>query len=501
MLPHPLKRGRGWPKDTSDRQVLDYDSINVAAVRIAQSMSMKITRRAALRQVGAAVSAMAAPLRASAHAEQPGRPHVLLVIADDMRWDLMGCAGHPFIRTPNLDRLSREGARFTNAFVCMSLCSPSRASILTGLYPHVHGVWGNRTPLDFARLTTVPQVFQRAGYRTAMFGKWHMGVDVEPKPGFDHWACFRGQGTYFDPELNLNGRLQTFEGFTDDVTTAQACDWIEAAPDRPSLTILGYKSCHSPFEPAPRAANLYSGVTVPRPATFDKPAPDQPAWIQKFDDTGHTPYSRIPFDELALRFARLVSGIDDNIGVLLKRLESIGQLDNTVVIFTSDNGFLLHEHGLYDKRAMYEESIRVPLLIRYPRVVTSARTIDDMTLNVDLAPTLLELIRQPSADRMQGISVLGALRGGRGPRRNAFFYQYDRETPYSTPSLMGVRTAEWKLVKYQEEGQVHELYRLSKDPHETTNLFLDASHARQRARLERELERLAQLAKVKRPIR
>ena len=334
-----------------------------------------------------------------------------------------------------------------------------------------------------------------------MFGKWHMGLDVDPKPGFDHWACFRGQGTYFNPELNLNGTLQTSEGFTDDVTTSKACDWIASAPDRPSLTILGYKSCHSPFDPAPRTANLYSDVRIAKPATFDKPAPDQPAWIQKFDDTGHTPYSRIPYDELVLRFARLVSGIDDNVGVLLDRLESIGQLDDTVVIFTSDNGFLLHEHGLYDKRAMYEESIRVPLLVRYPRLIRQGRRVDEMTLNVDLAPTLLELIGQPGADDMQGLSVLGALRGSRGPQRNVLFYQYDRETPYSTPSLMGVRTADWKLVKYQEEGQAHEMYRLSKDPNEATNLFLNPSHAGQRTRLERELERLAPLAKVARPMR
>lgn len=465
---------------------------------------MKITRREALRQVGATVTAaVAAPLDGAAQRPTAAtrRPHVVMVIADDMRWDLMSCAGHPFIRTPNLDRLAREGARFTGAFVCMSLCSPSRASILTGLYPHLHGVWGNRTPLDFSRLATLPQMFQRAGYRTAMFGKWHMGLDVDPKPGFDHWACFRGQGTYFNPELNVNGTLQTLEGFTDDVTTRQACDWIASAPDRPSLTILGYKSCHSPFDPAPRTSNLYSDVRIAKPATFDKPAPDQPAWIQKFDDTGHTPYSRIPYDELVLRFARLVSGIDDNVGLLLNRLESIGQLDDTVVIFTSDNGFLLHEHGLYDKRAMYEESIRVPLLVRYPRLIRQGRRVDEMTLNVDLAPTLLELIGQPGADDMQGLSVLGALRGSRGPKRRVFFYQYDRETPYSTPSLMGVRTDDWKLVKYQEEGQAHELYRLSKDPHEATNLFLNPAHAKQRAVLERELDRLAPLAKVARPLR
>jgi N-acetylglucosamine-6-sulfatase len=242
-------------------------------------------------------------------------------------------------------------------------------------------------------------------------------------------------------------------------------------------------------------------VRIPKPAIFDNPEPDQPAWIQKFDDTGHTPYSRIPYDELVLRFARLVSGIDDNIGRLLQRLESMGRLDDTVVIFTSDNGFLLHEHGLYDKRAVYEESIRVPLLVRYPRLVARGRPVNEMTLNVDLAPTLLELIGQAGGERMQGLSVLKALRGSRGPRRRVFFYQYDRETPYSTPSLMGVRTDDWKLVKYQEEGQGHELYRVSKDPHEATNLFLSSSHSGQRARLERELERLAPLAKVARPLK
>ena len=169
-----------------------------------------------------------------------------------------------------------------------------------------------------------------------------MGLDVDPKPGFDHWACFRGQGTYFNPELNVNGTLQTLEGFTDDVTTRQACDWIASAPDRPSLTILGYKSCHSPFDPAPRAANLLvaSESRSPRPSTSPP---------------------------------------------LIDRLESIGQLDDTVVIFTTDNGFLLHEHGLYDKRAMYEESIRVPLLVRYPRLIRQGRRVDEMTSTPSLA--------------------------------------------------------------------------------------------------------------------
>jgi arylsulfatase A-like enzyme len=428
------------------------------------------------------------------------RPNIVFVLMDDMRWDLMACAGHRFLRTSNLDRIAREGARFANAFVCLSLCSPSRASFLTGLYSHVHGVLDNRTPLDYSRLTTLPQILQNAGYRTAMVGKWHMGVDAEPKPGFDYWACFKGQGTYFDPELNVNGKMRPFTGFTDDVTTGLTADWITSQPGRPFAAILGFKSCHSPFEPPPRTSRLYANIAIPKPPTFDKAAPDQPAWIQQFDDTGHTPYSRIPYDELMLRFWRLVTAADENIGRLFARLQAIGRLDDTVLIFSSDNGFLLHEHGLYDKRAMYEESIRVPLLVRYPRLFRRARVIDEMALNIDVAPTLLDLVGAGGADRMQGRSLLGALAGKHGPRRSIFFYQYDREQPYSTPSLMGVRTHDWKLVRYLEEGQAHELYHLAKDPHETTNLFRSQAHQGHRRRLEKELDRLAPLAKIPRPI-
>ena len=425
---------------------------------------------------------------------------MLFVLMDDMRWDLMGCAGHPIIKTPALDRLAREGARFSNAFVCLSLCSPSRASFLTGLYSQVHGVLDNRTPLDFSRLTTFPQRFQRAGYRTAMFGKWHMGVDMDPKPGFDHWACFRGQGTYVNPSINVNGEVKSFEGFTDDVTSGQAADWMTAGDARPFLAIVGFKSCHSPFEPPPRTATLYEGVAFPRPPSFDRPQPDQPAWIQKFDDTGHTPYSRIPADELMLRFARLVTAADENVGRMLSALERARLLDDTLVIFSSDNGFLVHEHGLYDKRAMYEESIRIPLLMRHPRLVRRG-VVDDLTLNIDLAPTLYDLIGAEGGDATQGVSLVPALQGKRRQKRSIFFYQYDRETPYSTPSMMGVRTPEWKLVRYREEGQTHELYNVKKDPFEMKNLFAMQSARGTRDRLDRELTRLAPLASVPSPIR
>ena len=444
--------------------------------------------------------AFALPLRQRPASRPAAKPNVLIVLMDDMRWDLMGCAGHPFIRTPNLDRLAHEGARFTNAFVCMSLCSPSRASYLTGLYSHIHGVVDNRTPLDFSRLTTFPQRFQRAGYRTAMLGKWHMGLDADPKPGFDLWAVFRGQGTYFDPELNVDGTAKKFTGFTDDVTTGLAADWISAKDERPFVAFLGFKSCHSSFDPAPRTAQLYTDVKIPRPPTFDTATPQHPAWVRNWDDTGHTPYSRIPFDELTIRFARLVSGADDNVGRLIETLERLGQLDRTVVIFSSDNGFLLHEHGLYDKRAMYEESIRVPFLIRYPPLVKRG-VIEDMTLNIDLAPTLLDLIGAPGIDETQGMSLLPALTGRRRKARSVFFYQYDRETPYSTPSLVGVRTPEWKLVRYQEEGQTHELYDLKRDPHETTNLIDAPRTIRQRDRLDRELARLQALVRLAKPVR
>ena len=465
----------------------------------------KITRREFSQRAAAAVTAAFAvpapePRRQARNQRAQRRPNVLFVLMDDMRWDYMGCAGHPIVKTPALDRLAREGARFTNAFVCLSLCSPSRASFLTGVYPHVHGVLDNRTPLDFERFIPFPQRFQRAGYRTAMFGKWHMGVDAEPKPGFDHWACFRGQGTYFNPSLNVNGDVRQYEGYTDDVTSAMAAEWMVAREQTPFLAIVGFKSCHSPFEPPLRTSKLYEGVQIRRAPSVDRPMPDQPAWIQKFDDSGHTPYSRIPADELALRFARLVTAADENVNRMVAALERAGQLDRTLVIFSSDNGFLIHEHGVYDKRAMYEESIRIPLLMRYPPLVRRG-TVDDLTLNVDLAPTLLDLIGEGGGEQMHGLSALPGLTGQRRRKRSIFFYQYDRETPYSTPSLMGVRTTDWKLVRYAEEGQAHELYHVKKDPFEMRNLFQSPGARRQRDALERELARLAPLVKIPRPIR
>ena len=464
----------------------------------------KITRRAFGHRVATAVTAafaIPASCPVQARTVQPSkRPNVLFVLMDDMRWDLMGCAGHPIIKTPALDRLAREGARFTNAFVCLSLCSPSRASFLTGLYAQVHGVLGNRTALDFSRLTTFPQRFQRAGYRTAMFGKWHMGVDMDPKPGFDHWACFRGQGTYFDPSINVNGEVKSFEGFTDDVTSGLAAEWMTGNDARPFLAVVGFKSCHSPFDPPPRTATLYEGARFRHPPSFDRPLPDQPQWIQKFDDTGHTPYSRIPADELMLRFARLVTAADENIGRMVSALERGGLLDNTLVIFSSDNGFLVHEHGLYDKRAMYEESIRVPLIMRHPGLVRRG-VVEDIALNIDLAPTLYDVIGVEGAAETQGLSLVAALQKKRRQKRSIFFYQYDRETPYSTPSLMGVRTQDWKLVRYTEPGQVHELYNLKNDPFEMRNQFETAAARKTRDRLDKELNRLAPLAVVSRPIR
>ena len=391
----------------------------------------KISRREfGRRAAGCVTAAIALPAgRQPEVAPQPAvRPNILFVLMDDMRWDYMGCAGHSVIRTPSLDRIAREGARFSNAFVTLSLCSPSRASFLTGQYAQIHGVLGNRTALDFSRVTTFPQRFQRAGYRTGMFGKWHMGVDMDPKPGFDHWACFQGQGTYFNPRLNVNGEVISREGFTDDVTSTLAAEWMNHQDPRPFLAIVGFKSCHSPFEPPPRTAALYEGVRMPRPPSFDRPMPNQPQWIQSFDDAGHTPYSRIPFDELALRFARLVSAADDNVGRMMSALEAAGRLDQTLVIFSSDNGFLLHEHGLYDKRAMYEESIRIPLLMRHPSLVRRG-VVDDVTLNIDLAPTLLRMIGAPGAEETQGISLLPAMQRRRRSKRSAFFYQYQSRDP------------------------------------------------------------------------
>jgi len=430
----------------------------------------------------------------------PPRPNVLVILTDDQRWDAMSCAGHPFLKTPNIDRLAAEGARFANAFVTTSLCSPSRASLLSGRYAHSHGVLNNFTdyPHD---LPGYPRRLQESGYETAYIGKWHMGEDDDrQRPGFDHWMSHKGQGNYFDNEFNINGERRTIKGYYTEVVTDQAVEWLKRPHDRPFLLVLGHKAPHGgPIVPEPKFERAFDALAVAKPPTAGDFGPGKPDWLRLRVDTWHgingPLYGLKEFDKFIRYYHATLLSVEESVGRILKTLEATGRLDDTIIVFTSDNGFFLGEHGCVDKRAMYEESIRVPLLVRYPRQIKPA-VVEKMVLNVDLAPSLLDLCGASPLEKIHGRSWRPLLAGQGEGWRTAWHYAYNYETqfPY-TPNVRGVRTDEWKYIHYPHgdgtpDRHRAELYCLKADPRETRNLIDDPALSGKLAELRAELARL-----------
>ncbi len=349
-------------------------------------------------------------LRPANHCARPR--NVIFVLSDDHRFDFMGFMPQcpQFLKTPNMDRMARQGAHLVNAFVSTSLCSPSRASILTGQYMHHHRVVDNQRPVPDGTVF-FPQLLQQAGYQTAFVGKWHMGHDDdEPRPGFDHWVSFRGQGTYFDPTLNINGQRQTFEGYNADILTDQAIDWLDARRDRdkPFFLYLSYKAVHYPFQPAPRHRGRYDGEVVDYPETMantERNYQTQPHWVRErrysihgidHMETGAFDKDPVPdFDDLYHRYCETVHGLDENLGRVLTYVDQHQLADNTLVIYMGDNGFALGEHGFYDKRDAFETSIRVPMLAYAPGLIQPGTRVEQMVQNIDIAPTVLDVCGVP----------------------------------------------------------------------------------------------------------
>lgn len=424
------------------------------------------------------------------------RPNVVVIITDDQRWDALGCLGHPLLKTPNLDRLAAEGARFANAFVTTSLCSPSRASMMSGRYAHRHGVLNNFTEYPEA-LPSYPRRLQEAGYQTAYFGKWHMGeTNDAPRPGFDFWMSHAGQGRYFDNEWNVNGRRQLIRGYYTTVVTEYAVQWIEQPREKPFLLVLGHKAPHGgPIEPEPKFEHALDHLPVQKPPNFDAWRDGKPAWLAESYPTWHGVggplYNIRDYDRFVRSYLATLLSVDESVGRLLGALEGRGLLDRTIIVFTSDNGFALGEHGRVDKRTMYEESIRVPLLVRYPPLIRRGTVIREMVLNIDLAPSLLDLCGVAPLPDVDGESWKPLLLGQRREWRDAwlYFYNYEEEFPY-TPNVRGIRTADWKYIFYPSgDGRPSrycaELYDLRRDPLETRNLIADPSAARKVAQLQR----------------
>jgi arylsulfatase A-like enzyme len=439
--------------------------------------------------------------------------NVIFILTDDQRYDELGFM-NPVIDTPNMDRLAAEGVHFRNAFVTTSLCSPSRASILTGQYMHNHGVVDNNKPPADGTVF-FPQHLQEAGYETAFIGKWHMGEGAsgekridDPQPGFDHWVSFPGQGNYYPVirngrvnQLNINGKRVDQKGYVTDELTDYALDWLRSRDgDKPFFLYLSHKAVHANFAPAERHENQYADRTVPVPASQANTPENnrgKPMWVQNQRNSWHGvdfPYhSSLDVQSYKMQYHRALSAVDDSIGRLFAWLEETGQLDRTIVVFMGDNGFMFGEHGLIDKRNAYEESIRVPLLMRGPSLARS-HVAEEIIANIDIAPTILDMAGVSPSDQFDGRSFYTIARGKEQPNwRDELLYEYYWEFNYpSTPTTFALRTSDYKFIQYHGIWDTDELYDVRNDPREMNNLINDPNYltvvARFRDRLYERLE-------------
>ena len=425
---------------------------------------------------------MAAPFflqcRRQDRRELTGR-NIILILVDDMRFDAMSCLGHPVLDTPNFDRLVTGGTLFSNAFVSTSLCSPSRASILSGLYAHQHRILDNNTDFD-PSLMSFPPVLRERGYRTGFIGKWHMGGSRDsPRPGFDRWVSFRGQGVYFNPRFNVDGSYVEREGYVSDLLTDYAEEFIRESSSGPFFLYLSHKAVHDDFQPAPRHRGKYRDIEVPYPPSYANTRENyrgKPRWLkmarQSCIGVDHMYDNRYSFEQFYRDYCECLLAVDDSVGRVLEVLEEEGLLSNTTVLLAGDNGFLCGEHGLIDKRNMYEPSIRIPLVIYSPEMVPQGRIRDEMVLNFDICPTILELAGAEPFEGSPARSFLDLALGNDSSWRKEFLYEYfwERNFPQN-PSVLGLRTENYSYMRYQGIYDVNELYDIRSDPHQLHNLL------------------------------
>jgi len=431
--------------------------------------------------------------------------NVVFILSDDHRYDYMGFTGKvPWLKTPNMDRMASEGVYIKNAFVTTSLSSPSRASILTGLFSHTHKVVDNAAPLPEG-LTFFPEYLQKAGYATAFFGKWHMGNDSgDPQPGFSQWEAFQGQGQYYNPRININGTWTQFKDSTyvTDLLTEHAIDFIkgQVKSEKPFFVYLSHKGVHGDFHPAKRHKGIYKGQKVVIPENFNTPCYDikqlpsvepktgkpahgkeyygeslHPDWVKNQRESWHgvdyTYHGRDWMNEV-INYCETLLSVDESIGAVLDYLKEAGIDNNTLVIYMGDNGFAWGEHGLIDKRQFYEESVRVPMLARSPGLFQGGQVLEKMVQNVDVAPTVLACAGLEKPENMVGSSFIPLLQGKDIPWRDRIFYEYYWEHEYpSTPTMHGVRTDRYKYIRYYGIWDTNEFYDLQEDPYEIHNLI------------------------------
>lgn len=483
--------------------------------------------------LGAAALAFASCIR------RPGikpwnRPNILFIMTDDHAAQAVSCYGSVLNHTPHLDRIAREGMRFDNCFCTNSICAPSRAVILTGKHSHINGVRDNRTEFNGDQVT-FPKLMQDAGYQTAMIGKWHLRSDPT---GFDYWHVLPGQGHYYNPDLIEMGKEKQHTGYVTDILTDIALDWLEKDRDkaRPFMMMFHHKAPHRNWQPALRHLDIYNDTEFPEPpnlfddyATRSDAAREQEMSIASdmlpdYDlKMGEVPKRMTPeqkqvwetayapkkawFDEnqpqgrdlVRWKYQRYledylgcIQAVDESIGRVLAYLDSAGLADNTLVVYTSDQGFYLGEHGWFDKRFIYEESLRMPFLARLPGRIPAGAVNTDLVSNLDFAPTLLEAADAPVPADMQGASMSRLIRGGEEPewRQAHYYHYYEYPAVHMVKRHFGVRTKRYKLVRFYYDIEAWELYDLEKDSLEMNNVYDDPAYAAVAEDLKRELNRL-----------
>ncbi len=464
----------------------------------------RITRRTMLRNTALAAASIGPFVHTGRGAAQrppgadaPGRrPNFLFLLTDDQSYATLGCTGSPFMKTPNIDRMRKGGVLFSNTFVAMSLCAPSRACFLTGQYPFRNGIFNNSIRWN-QELQTLPRLLHDAGYATAHIGKFHMDGDDRMHPGYDYWAAQVNQGAYVNPRKNINGRWVDMEGYDTTIVTDQALDFIRQTPDeKPFCVWIGYKACHGPFTPAPGHENDFANMEFKPPASFfaDDPgkprrvrnkaglrggAEDNPRRAAKKAAAANAPPGNL--EQWAARERnqyRCLMGVEDSVGRLLGALDQRKIADDTIVVLASDNGFFHGEHGLHGKLEAYEEALRVPMMVRYPRMIKAGQSCGRFVSNVDLAPTILDFCGMPAPKQMQGRSWRPLVTGKPNAEwRDSFLYQqYGNDDTPATPVVKALRTDRHKLILNLHPADIEELYDLKADPQEMKNLAADPAH-------------------------
>ncbi len=425
------------------------------------------------------------------------RPDVLFVLLDDLRHDALSFLDHPYVKTPNIDRLRERGAHMKNAFVSTSICCPSRASFLTGAYANRHGVIDNDTSEINPSVTPpINQVLKGAGYSTAMIGKWHMGHYGHRRPDWDYWLSFNGQGKYVDPTFTIGDKKVNHKGYTTDLLTDKAIDFIEQHPkDKPYFVMLSHKAVHGPFQPAKRHKDAYGkGLTAIETKSWSTDLKHKPKWqirdqvspvkwdYRTRDIEGHALPDKIPLKPWPKTTKhvdqfRCLAAVDEGLGRIFEMLEKRGTLNKTLIVFTSDNGYFHMEHRRWDKRLAMEETMRIPMIWAYPGHIEAGSTVEEMVMNIDFLPTVLDYVGIEAPKSVQGKSMRTCFEDSRPAWRDQVFYEYWTDLVHSIPTMTALRTERHKLIQYPSIDDLDELYDLESDPEEMNNLAVSPEYA------------------------